>query len=198
MKHKLVDISSIIFLLLAQTCAFCYNNLIHRNQRYLNGFTFSKIKMTSQSFDSAFGLGINNFKRECNALIKAVFVDEKIFNNMPECLEFKLTNDLVKQSEIKRNLKDKVSAHPIAKLFYDFGCNSIDLFFSEDRPIARFWLLETIARIPYFSYVSMLHLYETLGWWRQSSLRKVHFAEEWNELHHLLIMESLGGNKVII
>ena len=23
---------------------------------------------------------------------------------------------------------------------------------------------------------------------------KVHFAESWNELHHLLIMESLGGN----
>jgi hypothetical protein len=23
----------------------------------------------------------------------------------------------------------------------------------------------------------------------------VHFAEEWNELHHLLIMESMGGNK---
>ena len=24
---------------------------------------------------------------------------------------------------------------------------------------------------------------------------KVHFAESWNELHHLLIMEELGGNK---
>lgn len=26
-----------------------------------------------------------------------------------------------------------------------------------------------------------------------AELRKVHFAEEWNELHHLQIMESLGG-----
>jgi len=26
-------------------------------------------------------------------------------------------------------------------------------------------------------------------------LRKLHFAEEWNELHHLLIMESLGGDR---
>ena len=22
-----------------------------------------------------------------------------------------------------------------------------------------------VARMPYFSYISMLHLYETLGWW---------------------------------
>lgn len=35
-------------------------------------------------------------------------------------------------------------------------------------------LLEEVARMPYFSYVSMLHLYETLGWWRAGAdLRKV-------------------------
>ena len=26
--------------------------------------------------------------------------------------------------------------------------------------------------------------------------RQVHFAEEWNELHHLMIMESLGGDQL--
>jgi ubiquinol oxidase len=26
----------------------------------------------------------------------------------------------------------------------------------------------------------------------------VHFAEEWNEYHHLLIMESMGGDRVWI
>ena len=25
---------------------------------------------------------------------------------------------------------------------------------------------------------------------------QVHFAEEWNELHHLMIMESLGGDQM--
>jgi len=48
--------------------------------------------------------------------------------------------------------------------------------------------------LPYFSYISVLHLYESLGWWRTPQLREVHNAEEDNELHHLLIMESLGGN----
>ncbi|WP_088894135.1 alternative oxidase [Leptolyngbya ohadii] len=62
-----------------------------------------------------------------------------------------------------------------------------------DRPYPRFYVLETVARVPYFSYLSVLHLYETLGWWRQVDWLKVHFAESWNELHHLLIMEELGG-----
>jgi ubiquinol oxidase len=64
-----------------------------------------------------------------------------------------------------------------------------------NRPYQRFYLLETIARVPYFAYLSVLHLYETLGWRRKADLLKVHFAETWNELHHLLIMESLGGNR---
>jgi ubiquinol oxidase len=62
-----------------------------------------------------------------------------------------------------------------------------------NRPYPRFYVLETVARVPYFSYLSVLHLYETLGWWRKADWLKVHFAESWNELHHLLIMESLGG-----
>jgi ubiquinol oxidase len=61
---------------------------------------------------------------------------------------------------------------------------------------SRFFLLETVARMPYFSYISMLHLYETLGFWRRSSdVKRIHFAEEINEFNHLLIMESLGGDQ---
>ncbi|RYH30037.1 plastoquinol terminal oxidase [archaeon] len=64
----------------------------------------------------------------------------------------------------------------------------------KDRHYARFAALETIARVPYFSYTSVLHLYETLGWFRKKEYIQIHFAESWNELHHLLIMEALGGN----
>ena len=63
-----------------------------------------------------------------------------------------------------------------------------------NRPYPRFYVLETVARVPYFAYMSVLHLYETLGWWRRADWLKIHFAESWNELHHLLIMEELGGN----
>ncbi len=118
------------------------------------------------------------------------------------------------------------------------------------------------SQMPYFSYISLLHLYESLGWWRRSAeVKRVHFAEakaavgngrppcprtaaplppldhrkapgrsdaprlaaaaawrpgaasaarlgslprrrssafdhqEWNEFHHLMIMESLGGDQ---
>jgi ubiquinol oxidase len=76
------------------------------------------------------------------------------------------------------------------KLVFDtlFGEQTIE------RAYARFYALETIARMPYFSYLSVLHLFETLGAWRKANYLKVHFAESWNELHHLLIMEELGGN----
>ncbi|KAM0021814.1 putative ubiquinol oxidase (non-electrogenic) [Helianthus debilis subsp. tardiflorus] len=63
-----------------------------------------------------------------------------------------------------------------------------------DRDYPRFFVLETIARVPYFAFISVLHMYESFGWWRKSEYLKVHFAESWNEMHHLLIMEELGGN----
>uniref|UniRef100_A0A7N0VD00 Ubiquinol oxidase n=1 Tax=Kalanchoe fedtschenkoi TaxID=63787 RepID=A0A7N0VD00_KALFE len=63
-----------------------------------------------------------------------------------------------------------------------------------DREYPRFFVLETIARVPYFAFMSVLHMYETFGWWRAADYLKVHFAESWNEMHHLLIMEELGGN----
>nr|AEV41060.1 putative immutans protein [Oryza minuta] len=65
-----------------------------------------------------------------------------------------------------------------------------------DRNYARFFVLETIARVPYFAFISVLHMYETFGWWRRADYIKVHFAESWNEFHHLLIMEELGGNSL--
>jgi ubiquinol oxidase len=66
----------------------------------------------------------------------------------------------------------------------------------DGNPLSRFYFLETVARMPYFSYITMLHTYETLGWWRRSTeTKRIHFAEEYNEYHHLLIMESLGGDQ---
>ncbi|KAG5179955.1 alternative oxidase [Tribonema minus] len=77
---------------------------------------------------------------------------------------------------------------------YKLLCWMLDFVF-EGRPIQRFWFLESVARMPYFSYLSMLHLYETLGWWSVGTeVRRVHFSEEWNEMNHLKIMEALGGD----
>jgi ubiquinol oxidase len=64
------------------------------------------------------------------------------------------------------------------------------------RDFARFYVLETVARVPYFAYLSVMHLRETFGERSPmlSERMRTHYAEADNELHHLLIMESLGGN----
>jgi ubiquinol oxidase len=69
-----------------------------------------------------------------------------------------------------------------------------------DRDYARFFVLETVARVPYFAYLSVMHLRETFGerYPKMSDRMRTHYAEADNELHHLLIMESLGGNSNII
>ncbi len=85
----------------------------------------------------------------------------------------------------------------LIRLIVGFFVFLVDVVYG-NRSYPRFYMLETIARVPYFSYLSVLHLYETLGYWRKADLLKVHFAETWNELHHLLIMESLGGDRLWI
>jgi len=69
-----------------------------------------------------------------------------------------------------------------------------------DRDFARFFVLETVARVPYFAYLSVMHLRETFGerYDKMSDRMRTHYAEADNELHHLLIMESLGGNSNIV
>merc|ERR1719410_486323 len=87
---------------------------------------------------------------------------------------------------------------PVLFSFNSFVINSmkglIDVLYS-GRDFQRFFVLETIARVPYFAYLSVLHLRETFGLRDAEMTRKMrmHYAEADNELHHLLIMESQGG-----
>jgi ubiquinol oxidase len=84
----------------------------------------------------------------------------------------------------------------VIKAPYLMICWFLDVLFENYYVPTRFFLLETVARMPYFAYISMLHLYETLGIWRRSAdVKRIHFAEEINEFRHLLIMESLGGDQ---
>ncbi|KAK9834268.1 hypothetical protein WJX81_001729 [Elliptochloris bilobata] len=110
--------------------------------------------------------------------------------------DLQLDDELVwKREEAREASPEWVKAPWFIQAFYILLCWGLDKLYA-GRPLQRFWFLETVARMPYFSYISMLHLYESLGWWRAGAeLRRIHFAEEWNELHHLQIMESLGGDQ---
>lgn len=109
--------------------------------------------------------------------------------------QLKLNDAKVTQREKRRQAAEGGVDAPWPIYFaYISLCWLIDVPYA-GRPIQRFWFLETVARMPYFAYISMLHLYESIGWWRAGAeIRKIHFAEEWNELHHLQILESLGGD----
>ena len=80
--------------------------------------------------------------------------------------QLKLSNDKIWERE---KYLPKVRSPWIIDWPYKLLCVILDVWFPENRPIQRFWLLETVARMPYFSYNSMLTLYEILGWWRKSN-----------------------------
>jgi hypothetical protein len=83
-----------------------------------------------------------------------------------------------------------IQAPWLIKAPYLILCWFLDSVFEGKYVFSRFFFLETVARMPYFSYITMLHLYETLGFWRRSAdIKRIHFAEEINEFRHLLIME---------
>lgn len=70
-------------------------------------------------------------------------------------------------------------------------------FLYRGRDIQRFWVLEEIARAPYFAFLSVLHLRESMGLRGPEHLylMKEHFAQTVNETEHLEYMESIGGNR---
>lgn len=104
------------------------------------------------------------------------------------------TRNILKREEARGGIP--VDTPAIIKIPYIQLCEVIDVVFAEWPVIERFFFLETVARMPYFSYVSMLHLYETLGFWRRDAeTKRIHGDEEYNEYHHLLIMEALGGDQ---
>ena len=74
---------------------------------------------------------------------------------------------------------------------------SIIDFLYRGRDYQRFWVLEEIARAPYFAFLSVLHLRESLGLRGPEHLylMKEHFAQSVNETEHLEYMESRGGNR---
>ena len=76
-----------------------------------------------------------------------------------------------------------------------FTISIIDYLY-RGRDFQRFWVLEEIARAPYFAFVSVLHLRESLGLRGPEHLylMEEHFAQTLNETEHLEYMESRGGS----
>ena len=76
----------------------------------------------------------------------------------------------------------------------DFTVFVIDTLY-RGRYFQRFWVLEVIARAPYFAFLSVLHFRESLGLRTETHfyLMKEHFQQTVNETEHLQEMERRGG-----
>lgn len=167
------------------------------------GYSLSRMKALQSSSvpPNAVILAVDNFQREFSYLRESLsrlwtrgedFLDEEKDENRKKLRQLKLSNENIWQREFRR---PAVTSPWLIKVPYFALCWLLDVLF-DGKPIARFYFLETVARMPYFSYITMLHTYETLGWWRRSTeAKRVHFAEEFNEFHHLLIWEALGGDQ---
>ena len=147
-----------------------------------------------------FALGSQQFMRNLRAMFNEYNDDEDNpqLNNEQRELQAKLKELTLDSDQIweRERQRGEIVAPWIIKIPYFALCYLLDVVFEGRNCFSRFFLLETVARMPYFSYITMLHLYETLGFWRRSAdVKRIHFAEEWNEFHHLLIMESLGGDQ---
>ena len=81
-------------------------------------------------------------------------------------------------------------------LFLNFSITILDYLYFK-RHLQRFWVLEVIARSPYFAFLSVLHFKESLGLKNDKTLylMKEHFYQAINETEHLKEMERIGGDK---
>jgi hypothetical protein len=150
------------------------------------GAKFSDLKGESPAFEgygppaNIVALGAQQFMRNMNA-IKGEYNDEEdvtLSLKQKELQEKLLSLTLNSTAIWERELKDGPIVAPyVIKIPYLFLCYMLDTVFEGRYVPSRFFLLETVARMPYFAYITMLHLYETLGFWRGSAeMKRVHFS----------------------
>lgn len=145
-------------------------------------------------------LALRNFSVEVRALFREIrrgfgFSNEASRQAPPDCLGLRLSNARIIERERERErLNGAPAVWPPVRFAYAAVCVGLDVLY-DGRPIERFWVLETVARLPYLAYTSCLHLLSTLGWYRSVTLMSLHRAEDTNENFHLAVMESLGGDQ---
>jgi hypothetical protein len=134
-----------------------------------------------------FALGSSQFTRNLLAMIGEYNDEESnpTLTDVQRDLQCRLRGLTLNSTAIweRERARGPVVVPYVIKVPYYALCYLLDVVFEGRDAFGRFFLLETVARMPYFSYITMLHLYETLGFWRRSAdIKRIHFAEEWNEV----------------
>jgi hypothetical protein len=117
--------------------------------------------------DSFFSLGVDQFNRNLDAM-RGEYKDEEPMKLKLEQISVrkmlkKLTLNTTAVWEREKKYTDMPPSPLIIQIPYNVLCYFLDFVFEGRYVPSRFFFLETVARMPYFSYLSCLHLYETLG-----------------------------------
>ncbi|XP_050369803.1 ubiquinol oxidase 4, chloroplastic/chromoplastic [Argentina anserina] len=196
-------LSSTVFAISTSCSSYSFSSLKARTSLKASALSSSSSLCSLNRFHCKPISARASFSRELYRVQATTLQDEEEKVVVEESFEFKATTS----HEVKASSVEGFESEPSSEFekWVIKGEQSINIFLTDtvikildtlyhDRDYARFYVLETIARVPYFAFMSVLHMYESFGWWRRRDYLKVHFAESWNEMHHLLIMEELGGN----
>lgn len=112
--------------------------------------------------ENAFILALDTFKNNLLELFNLNKInDGDIDDGVKECREqlklLTLNNDEIWKRE---HARAPVNAPYIIKIPYYVLCTMLDKLF-DGKPLDRFFFLEVVARMPYFSYITLLHAYGT-------------------------------------
>jgi hypothetical protein len=106
-------------------------------------------------------LGVQQFRRNLDA-IKGEYKDEDdvVLTPKQKALHTQLKQLTLNSTAIwEREFADgPIEAPLVIKIPYLVLCGILDVVFEGRYVPSRFFLLETVARMPYFSYITMLHL----------------------------------------
>ena len=166
------------FISRSEGCRVPYNNY-NNNNNNMNDERFQDYGPPT----NIFSLGSQQFMRNLRAMFNEYSQDESNIQLSPRQIELQeqLSTLTLNSTAIweRERARGPLIAPLIIKVPYLVLCFLLDVIFEGRNPFQRFFLLETVARMPYFSYITMLHLYETLGFWRRSAdIKRIHFAEE--------------------
>ncbi|KAG7337780.1 alternative oxidase-domain containing protein [Nitzschia inconspicua] len=149
---------------------------------------------------------ISSFLKDTNTGILLRSDDERQQQSLPSLPPSISTATIATCSTNARHQHEQQQQQPLNEIIFHANTILIDTIYNiicrlypttgtTPKDFAKFYVLESVARVPYFAYLSCLHLRETFGERDCTEKMRIHYAQADNELHHLLIMEELGGNQ---
>jgi ubiquinol oxidase len=141
-------------------------------------------------------------RRKCSQMFNLAFTSPAVEGLMRRVLDARRLNPTPSSRSCKAPPVAQVSLNPTVLSFNKAAINTavhvVDNIYVGKDAFRRFYVLEVLARIPFFAYACMLHLYQTLGLPNRKGMDRLraHLEEADNEAMHLAIMMEMGAGSM--